>query len=456
MQESGKKGSAVRGSAQVQEYFGELTDHAVGKLHKDEILLTGFAGEESSFVRITKAQIRQPGEVLQQDMSLELIQGQRHARGTLSLSGDREMDRTRVEALLGSLRDHVPHLPEDPHLLYATEVHSTTQHGENALPNSADAMSFILGSAKGKDLVGIWASGGIYNGFANSLGQRNWFSTYTFNFDWSLYHQGDKAVKSAYAGFHWDPLEFQHKLESADEQLKVLAGTPRTISPGKYRVYLSPTALYEIMGTLSWGGFGMKSHRTKQSSLMRMAEEGITLHPSVTIRENTSQGVAANFQASGFVKPDQVTMIEGGALRDYLISPRSAKEYGVSTNGAIDPEYPEAIEMAAGDLPMSEILTRLGTGLYINNLWYLNYSDRPACRITGMTRFACFWVEGGKIVAPLNVMRFDETAFRILGTNLLGLTAEREMILSSDSYGGRSTDSARLPGALIDDFTLTL
>lgn len=40
-------------------------------------------------------------------------------------------------------------------------------------------------------------------------------------------------------------------------------------------------------------------------------------------------------------------------------------------------------------------------------LWYLNFSDRPGGRITGMTRFASFWVEDGRIVAPLNVMRFD-------------------------------------------------
>jgi hypothetical protein len=34
--------------------------------------------------------------------------------------------------------------------------------------------------------------------------------------------------------------------------------------------------------------------------------------------------------------------------------------------------------------------------------------------------------------------------------------AEREFILDPGTYFQRSTDSARLPGALIDDFTLTL
>ena len=61
----------------------------------------------------------------------------------------------------------------------------------------------------------------------------------------------------------------------------------------------------------------------------------------------------------------------------------------------------------------------------MNNVWYLNYSDRSACRMTGMTRFATFWVEHGVIQAPLNVMRFDESIYRMLGEHLLGLTAER-------------------------------
>jgi hypothetical protein len=94
--------------------------------------------------------------------------------------------------------------------------------------------------------------------------------------------------------------------------------------------------------------------------------------------------------------------------------------------------------------------------VYINNVWYLNYSDRSACRITGMTRFATFWVEHGAIQAPLNVMRFDETIYRMLGERLLGLTAERDLMLDTNTYHQRSTGSGRLPGVLSEDFTFTL
>ncbi|MCS6927528.1 MAG: metallopeptidase TldD-related protein, partial [Candidatus Binatia bacterium] len=143
-------------------------------------------------------------------------------------------------------------------------------------------------------------------------------------------------------------------------------------------------------------------------------------------------------------------------FRDCLVSPRSAKEYGVPTNGASRSEAPESLEMLAGDIPAADILHHLDTGVYINHVWYLNYSDRTACRITGLTRFATLWVEDGVIQAPLTVMRFDDTLYRVLGENLLGLTREREFLLDPSTYGARSTSSSRVPGALVADFSFTL
>ncbi len=101
-------------------------------------------------------------------------------------------------------------------------------------------------------------------------------------------------------------------------------------------------------------------------------------------------------------------------------------------------------------------IPRLDPKLYISNLWYLNFSDRTACRLTGMTRFASFWVEGGRIVAPVDVMRFDDSVFRLLGQELVGLTSERELLVNSDSYHQRNANSMRLPGAVVREMAFTL
>jgi predicted Zn-dependent protease len=440
----------------MRQGFHNLADHITSLLQGGEVYTCYFSGEESDFVRFNKSSIRQPGHVSQRYVTVDLINGKRHASGTITLTGQAEEDKSRATALLKRLRDWLPHLPEDPHLLYATEVHSAENVKPNRLPSADDAMGAILAAGRGRDLVGIYASGGIFAGFANSFGQRNWFASHSFNFDWSFYHAGDKAVKCSYAGLEWNKADFEKKVADASVQLEVLALPPRTIKPGQYRVYLTPSAVYEILGTISWGGFGMKDNKTRQSSLLRMIEGEARFHESVTISENTAGGVAPDFQAQGFIKPPRVTLIEKGLYKDPLVSPRSAREYGVPTNGASPFEAPEAFDMTPGDIPSGDVLKRLGTGVYISNLWYLNYSDRPACRMTGMTRFATLWVEDGKIAAPLSVMRFDETAYRIFGEKLLGLTSQTEMILDAYTYESRSTGSARIPGALVQDFTFTL
>ena len=73
-----------------------------------------------------------------------------------------------------------------------------------------------------------------------------------------------------------------------------------------------------------------------------------------------------------------------------------------------------------------------------------------------MTRFATFWVEKGQLVAPVPAMRFDETVYHMFGKGLVDLTRERELLIDPSTYGARSTRSARLPGALVDDFAFTL
>jgi predicted Zn-dependent protease len=439
----------------MQDYFYTLADWMVSKLRGRELYTCSFSGEDSDFIRFNGNRIRQAGSVKQSELSLDLIEGRHHCRGQVTLSGDAKIDRSRLDRVVARLRDQRRDVPEDPYLLYSTQVSSSEKHHSNRLPGSSDALAAITKAGEGLDLVGIYASGGVYSGFANSLGQRNWHQSFSYNLDWSVYHDTDKAVKSRHAGLEWCSDEFEAKARRAAEELDVVSKPPRTVRPGHYSVYLAPAALNEVVEMLSWGGFGLRAHRTKTTPLLRMIQDGVRLHPTLRIRENTRDGVAPDFQHAGFIRPATVELIRDGAYQDCLVSPRSAVEFGVPTNGARDAESPLSLEILPGDLHQNDVPRELGTGIYVSDLWYLNYSDRSSCRTTGTTRFATFWVESGKIWAPVNVMRFDETVYRMLGENLSGLTSEREMLLDGSTYGRRSTQSARLPGALIHDFCFT-
>jgi predicted Zn-dependent protease len=194
----------------------------------------------------------------------------------------------------------------------------------------------------------------------------------------------------------------------------------------------------------------------RTTPLLKLVNGERQMSPKVQITEVPGAGFAPRFQESGFVRPDRIPLIEKGLHAGSLISPRSAKEHGIQTNGASASEQPISLEMAPGNLPAGGLLEALGTGIWVSNLWYLNFSDRAAGRITGMTRFATFWVENGQIVSPLSVMRFDDTFYNCLGDHLEALSHEAELQLSAETYFARSTSSARVPGALVHDFALTL
>jgi predicted Zn-dependent protease len=226
------------------------------------------------------------------------------------------------------------------------------------------------------------------------------------------------------------------------------------ISPGRFRAYFAPAAVQELLGMLCWGGFSQKAHRTSTSPLLRLASGEVRLNPAVTISEDRKGGLAPCFTSTGFATPEHVPLITAGRLEGLLTSPRSAREFSLPPNA--DSESPESLVMLGGGLAQSEVLARLGTGLWIANLWYCNFSDPNACRITGMTRFACWYVEDGEIRAPLPVMRFDDSIYDLLGERLLGITREREHLLSASTYGSRALDGMLVPGVLVEDLNLTL
>ncbi|HET7404224.1 MAG TPA: metallopeptidase TldD-related protein [Usitatibacter sp.] len=440
----------------MRDYFEELASHLDTLAASSEVVISRFAAEQSDFIRFNRSAVRQATVVSQATWSVSLIRGMKRIDASTSVSGDAATDRETLARLVKGLRDAIDEVPDDPFLLYETRALRSAVERRGALPQPGQVVDEVLEAAKGLDLVGFHASGPIFKGFASTLGTRHWHAVESFGFNWCLYHGRDKAVKTTYAGEAWEASAFAAKMAFAREQLALLGEPPRRLEPGEYRAFVAPAAMTELLSMLSWAGFGLKSRNTKQSALIRMADQDARLSPLVTLHENTAAGIASGFQAEGFVRPPRVPLIEEGRLASALVSPRSAREYDVATNGANAGETPESLDLAAGSLARDEALAALDTGIYVGNLWYLNFSDRSACRMTGMTRFASFWVEKGRIRAPLDVMRFDDTAYRLLGANLEALTRERDLVPDADTYGERSTLSFRTPGALIKGIALTL
>ncbi|MFW9081903.1 TldD/PmbA family protein [Pseudomonas sp. P2757] len=444
--------STVKNQAEA---FKTLVNWLRDAVREPEQFTVSYAAESSAFVRFNHAKVRQAGQVQQADIGLKLVDDGRHADLQITLSGDQDADLQRLAEGLQQLRETLPLLPQDPYLLLNHNDWQSQNVQDIPLPDTEQVVAEIAQAAEGLDLVGFYAAGPISRGFASSAGAFGWHQANSFNFDFSLFHENGEAVKASYAGHDWSSEGFAQRFQQAREQLEFLGRPLRTLAPGQYRAYLAPAALEEIMSMLCWGGFSAQSIASKSSPLQKLYVGDQSFSPLVSLDEKVSDSLSPAFSGEGYPRSDLRLIIEGKA-GEQLVGSRSAAEYGLTANGAGGGEAPSALNMAAGDLPQAEILKQLGTGLYISNLWYLNFSDQPAARLTGMTRFATFWVENGEIQAPVSTMRFDDSAYSLLGSQLEALTAERELLLSASTYSQRNTSSALLPGALVSRLTLTL
>ena len=435
--------------------FKALVDWLKQAITDKEQFHLGYADEASEFVRFNHAQVRQAGQVQQASLNLKLINEGRHADLGITLSGEPDLDRQRLADGLQQLRETLPLLPPDPYLLLNHNAWESHNEQLRPLPELTQVLQDISQAAEGVDLVGFYAAGPISRGFASSDGAFGWHQANSFNFDFSLFHANGEAVKASYAGHSWDSAEFARRVQQARDQLQFLGRPLHPLAPGQYRAYLAPAALEELISIITWGGFSAQAIASKGSSLQRLYAGEQQLSPLVTVTEQISGSLSQVFSTEGYPRSD-VRLINAGMADGQLVNSRSAAEYGLNANGAGSDESPSALQMAAGNLAQADILRQLGTGLYISNLWYLNYSDLPAARLTGMTRFATFWVQDGEIKAPVSTMRFDDSVYSLLGSQLEALTAERELLLSASTYGQRNTASNLLPGALVKRLTLTL
>jgi len=483
-------------------YFMDLADAVLGvalvapaDAHAERISLY-LQAEHSHFIRFNHGQVRQATDVAQAHLSVSRCRDQRMASASLSLSGVMADDLAAVRETLRSLGDVLPHLPADPHLLLPDAVQSTFSDdldGADGTPQAApwpdarEVVADVHAAAEGHDVVGLYAAGPIVRAFADNRGQRNWHRATAFALDWSHVLHTDQAVKAMLAG----PVQTGHgmghgtghgsanawtapggwrdqlrpRMARAAAQMQLLARPSHTLPPGRYRAWLAPAAVAELLGTLAWGAFGLKEQRTGTSPFNRLVQ-GERLSPLVTLSETIAPGLAADFTPQGFVRPGHVPLVSQGRLCGSLVSARSAREFG-SAQAPLQPqqplapnshlgESPEALHLAAGSLAEADVLAQLGTGLYLSNLHYLNYSDRLACRVTGMTRYACFWVDQGQLVAPLPVMRFDQDVIQLLGDDLIALGDHAEWQPNTETYGARNLGGIRAPGALVAGLNLTL
>ncbi len=439
----------------MKTYIKKFSESLFATLKPQEQLGLFLHSEDSTFLRFSQSKVRQNTSVHQHEVTLQFNKEQRTLKMRFNLTLDLTHDLQSATHLLDDARVQLMQMDPHPQFIALKNNGQSETFKKVDRPADSEIPGLIYDTYKDTDLAGFWCSGPLRQASINSEGQFHFFETDYFFLDYSLYN-GPKAAKGYYSAEKFSMAEFEAQAQATKNKLNLLNRPTQTIPRGQHNVYLEPMAMAEIMGTLAWGSLSQGTFNKGYAPLKKLKDKEVKLSSKFSLTENFDLGYSPLFNSMGELSPNKIELIKDGELKTMLTSTSTAKEYNIETNFADISEAPRSLEVRAGTLETKDILSKLGQGLYLSNLHYINYSDVQTARMTGMTRFACFYVDKGEIVGPIQDLRFDESIFNIFGDNLVELTKESSVYVSTMTYLKRDLGAFKTPGALIKNFNFTL
>ncbi|MDG2287466.1 MAG: metallopeptidase TldD-related protein [Candidatus Marinimicrobia bacterium] len=444
-----------------KEIYNTICSQVYNTLKEGEDLTIYMEGENSQYFRFNDSKIRQTGIIEDYNVTLSLYHGKKSLQATTTVSSDIDYSVKNLISEIDGLRAPLSLIPENNFTAFPQKFDSLEVYREGDLPDREGILDGLMDIIDSDNLTGVWTSGKIFRASSTSKGTHHWFEKDSFIFDFSLIDAKENMVKILYPGSDWNKDDFIAAFDDASKRLQLMDKPKLELKPGKYRVWFEPHAVADFVDMLNWNGVSEASLRNGSSCLLKMRKDNVRLSEKFSLDESFDRKSTASFNSRSEVSGN-VSLIKHGILENTLINSKTALEYGLTSNYAEDVnswgmgEYLRAPFMHGGDIKLDERLEKLGTGIFISNIHYLNWSDNLGGRITGLTRYACYWVEDGKMIAPIKTMRFDDSFYNFFGNNLEGVG---ENVLSRpviETYDGRNPGETTCPGILVNDFELTL
>ncbi len=246
----------------------------------------------------------------------------------------------------------------------------------------------------------------------------------------------------------------------ADEAVdKCLLGCaePRELPPGPYDVVLEPAAVSEILEWLTLIGFSSRSIEDGSSFLCDKKGEKVT-GENFTLWDDATDpaGLTSRFDGEGVAKR-RTMLIDRGVGVTATFDKVTADRFGVEPTGhslgarSEEGAIPTNLFVAPGNTPREELLSGLDRGIWISRFHYLNgFLDPKKTLMTGMTRDGAFWIENGRVVAPIVNMRWTESILAAFA-RIDGMTPDRRSIAAW--WGGGAANT--VPAMRIRGFQFT-
>ena len=228
----------------------------------------------------------------------------------------------------------------------------------------------------------------------------------------------------------------------------LLSIDPIKYEPGKYVTILDNAAVCDMIDNLS-GYFSRRSADEGRSYFsdrekgnktgQKVAGDNVVIYSDPQLPEAPAQP----FSGEG-IPVYKTEWITNGILKNLF----TGRYWAQKTNSEYIP-YPGNIYMKGTDKSVEDLIASTEKGIYVSRFWYIRNVDPRQILFTGLTRDGVFLIENGKIKAPVNNFRFNESPMNMLN-NILDMSVSEKVV-------GSETGDAKLvvPALKLSEFNFS-
>jgi predicted Zn-dependent protease len=207
---------------------------------------------------------------------------------------------------------------------------------------------------------------------------------------------------------------------------------PIELPPGSYEVVLEPRAVASALVYPAYMGFTGKSH-ADGTSFVHLGEQQWDATIDIWDDASDPRALGTTFDAEGTPKA-RLDLVRAGVSVGLTHDRRSAHLAGVAPTGhSIGNEafggYATDLFLGGGDASPDELVGGIERGLLVTDLWYNRILDPKTQVVTGLTRNGLFLVEDGRVIAPVQNLRYTQSIVAGFGPErVLGLGDDAQLV----------------------------
>jgi predicted Zn-dependent protease len=247
----------------------------------------------------------------------------------------------------------------------------------------------------------------------------------------------------------WASVDVRELAQRAVQKAE-MSRNPQPIEPGRWTVILEPQAVGSLVNFI----FGQLTARAADEGRSFFSRPGggtrvgePLLDERVTLYSDPNDPLlfTAPFNSEGLPNR-RMLWFDRGALQNLVFDRYWAAQQDRAPTG-----FPAGFMMEGGTATLDEMIAGTERGLLVTRFWYMRPVDQRTILYTGLTRDGTFLVENGRIVRPVQNLRWNDSPINVLRN--IEMMGRPEPILQSEA--GSVSSAVVVPPLKVREFNFT-